>query len=683
MKGGYMIDRQFSVAQKIRHIHVNARMVAQRARYIFSSVVLTVSSLIGVAIARAESDTEPMSFSSLTISTNSVDVSSSSQFVSFFGPTEDNLSGYGTIQGYFTSPSGNQVYEIEEGIFDESTYNGFLTFPQNAESGVWQPTLILSDASGNIDVLDSSELSGLGYSVDVQVQSATPDTTPPTLINFIVPEGDIDTENSSAHPVYYIEISDNLSDISNNMTLRFISPSGAQIVTDNFTTTPTPGLFVADPEFPRFSEVGGWNIELVLRDAPGNTIIFDSADLSNNGFPSEASITGSSDITPVNVESLQFNAANPEFNDVTLGGAAVTVYAVLSDDLSGIYQATLTYHSQSTTQQSDSWSSFSNTVDNGELWQLNSLLPPYSSGGVWLPRLTLKDFAGNLQILEHADLLNLGYDLSLDLIQNVSEELPADGSLTTDSDDDGATPANPVEAVVQTPVEGPVSIVKLDIGEIDDATNGYRFAGQQISISAPDASAEEPLHFTFNLDASSLQPGENASNIVVFRNGSALENCVDPVIADPDPCVSERTTLSDGDIQVVVRTSSASVWTLGFSTAPATYTFEGFHKSIKDAPSLNKVDSGQAIPVKFSLGGDFGTDVLVNGVPQVQKIKCSTREPIGPISSALSTNNKSLKYKNGQYRFNWKTLKNWDDKCMQLILEFNNGETAVAYFKFD
>lgn len=678
-----MINRKSAVINILRLQIMHVRQHSRRAKYIAGSLILAVSSLLGAALARAESDTEPMSFSSLTISSNTINVSSSSQNISFFGPTQDNMSGYGKIQGYFTSPSGNQVYEIDEGISGESTYNGFVSFPKNAESGVWHPTLILMDGSGNTDTLDSTELANLGFNVDVTVTSDTPDTTAPNLVSFTVPSGAVDTDTGSANPLFYIELTDDLSDISNNLTIRLVSPSGAQIVTDNFSTTPTPGLFVADPTFPRYSEVGGWNIELALRDAPGNTIVRDSADLSNAGFPSEVTITGTSDVTQVSISNLVFNVANPEFNDISIGGAAVTVYATLSDNLSGVYQANLTYLSQDSTQVSDGWSSLTSVDQDGELWQLNSLLPPYSSGGVWLPHLELKDFAGNIRVLEHADLVNLGYDLSLNLVQNIADDLPVDGSITTDTGNDGATPTEPVEASIQTPVAGPVSVVKLDLGTVEDTTNGYRFAGQQISISAPQASAEEPLLFTFTLDQTALQPGENASNLVVFRNGVALENCTDPVYAIPDPCVSARTTLGNGDIEVSVRTSSASVWALAFSTAEPSYTFQGFHKSIKPTPKLNHAEEGQAIAVKFSLGGDFGTDVLVDGYPKVQKIKCTTKAPIGQITEAKSANNQGLTYHNGKYRYNWKTLKKWDDDCVQLILGFTNGETITAYFKFD
>src|SRR5262249_11222709 len=52
-----------------------------------------------------------------------------------------------------------------------------------------------------------------------------------------------------------------------------------------------------------------------------------------------------------------------------------------------------------------------------------------------------------------------------------------------------------------------------------------------------------------------------------------------------------------------------------------TYNFTGFFQPINMA-ALNSVKAGSAIPVKFSLGGNMGMDVIAAGYPRVVNASC-------------------------------------------------------------
>lgn len=666
----------------ISRIYSRANKHITRLRLLTAAVVVGLTPL-ATALVRAVSDTTPMHFTSLAADMTTVDVSAGPVQVIFMGPTEDDISGYGTVQAYYTSPSGNQIFEVDEGVFEGTIYNGNVVFQKNAEAGLWRPTFTLADLSGNTDVLDADELDALGFDIDINVVSATPDLIAPALVSSTVTNTTLDTSLSTATTTVNVTISDALSVGSNGMYARFISPSGTQVITDYFSTVnEAGGIYLSDPLFPRYSEVGTWSIELTIKDRPGNTAVYDATDLQNLGLQSTITMTGVGDTTPVSVDLLEFDAANPATGGVSASGAIVTLHGEFSDNLSGIDKVYVRYVSQTSSQLAIGEGRTSEF--GGNPWQIDAYFPPYSSVGLWLPEITTIDYAGNVEVLDDATLQGMGYNLAVTLLENVSDELPVNGTVTTDPENDGATVADPLESSVTTPIAGEVSIVRLEIGEITDLTNGYRFLGQQISISAPEATVEAPLLLQFNIDSSAVQPGETAANIEVFRNAVLIEDCLSPTIADPDPCVATRTTLGDGDIQVTVRTSSASAWTLAFSDNTSTYQFEGFSNPIKDAPQLNEVKKGQSIPVKFDLGGDFGLSVLVDGSPKSQRINCNTKEPIGEATETNSTNNNGLVYANNdKYRYNWKTLKSWDSTCRQLILEFTNGETIVAYFKFD
>ena len=59
------------------------------------------------------------------------------------------------------------------------------------------------------------------------------------------------------------------------------------------------------------------------------------------------------------------------------------------------------------------------------------------------------------------------------------------------------------------------------------------------------------------------------------------------------------------------------------------YEFTGFFPPVANLPALNSVKAGSAVPVKFTLDGYQGLDVLVD-TPTSTPINCTTGVPTGP-----------------------------------------------------
>ncbi len=136
------------------------------------------------------------------------------------------------------------------------------------------------------------------------------------------------------------------------------------------------------------------------------------------------------------------------------------------------------------------------------------------------------------------------------------------GSLSSDVGGDGPDAGEPVVASVMAPDGGLVQIVTNL--STDPPAAGYGLVGQAFDITAPAASAASPLMFVFRLDSTAIPSGDTAATIQVFRNSVPVADCTgSPGVADPDPCVDLRETLADGDIQLTVLTSAASLWSLG------------------------------------------------------------------------------------------------------------------------
>jgi len=257
---------------------------------------------------------------------------------------------------------------------------------------------------------------------------------------------------------------------------------------------------------------------------------------------------------------------------------------------------------------------------------------------------------------------------------------PSGGSLTTDTELDGATNVDPIETTVTLP---PGASGLVTIAEQPDPTPpplGYAFAGQAVVINAPAATAANPLVFTFLVDASIAPPDP----IVVFRNGVPVPDCsvanplTDPS-ATPDPCVVSRLPVGD-DVAITVRTSAASTWRIG-SMLP--FAFDGFFSPIRNGGTLNRVKAGSAVPVKFSLGGDRGLEIFAAGNPRSVSVACDGSQPGAP-EATVTPGSSSLSYAAGsdRYTYVWKTNKAWAGTCRKLEITFVDGSTHEALFDF-
>jgi predicted outer membrane repeat protein len=114
------------------------------------------------------------------------------------------------------------------------------------------------------------------------------------------------------------------------------------------------------------------------------------------------------------------------------------------------------------------------------------------------------------------------------------------------------------------------------------------------------------------------------------------------------------------------------------------YAFDGFYPPVEPAPALNDAKAGQAIPLKFSLAGDQGLDIIAEGYPASQPVECATLEPAGPLVATQPPGNSGLRYAagNGGYVYVWKTDKAWAGMCRALVLLLVDGTDHPAYFQF-
>ena len=152
-------------------------------------------------------------------------------------------------------------------------------------------------------------------------------------------------------------------------------------------------------------------------------------------------------------------------------------------------------------------------------------------------------------------------------------------------------------------------------------------------------------------------------------------SCHDDVDGSRVSCKATPLDLSPGThVFRVDSVDSAGNAASASTTYSVRYAFDGFYSPLVAAPASASLRAGDAVPVKFSLGGDRGLDIL-------------TRVAWRPCSS--TTNDSSvawgaLSYNAGpdRYTFMWQTDKSWAGSCKELSLTLRDGTAHAARVSF-
>jgi hypothetical protein len=128
------------------------------------------------------------------------------------------------------------------------------------------------------------------------------------------------------------------------------------------------------------------------------------------------------------------------------------------------------------------------------------------------------------------------------------------------------------------------------------------------------------------------------------------------------------------------KTAAASLTVTGLQ-----YSFTGFFSPIDNAPVVNSVKAGSSLPIKFSLQGNQGLDIMSPGSPSSQQTTCSSGAPLDQVEELATAGASGLHYDapTDTYTYVWKSEKSWGGKCRQLVVKLKDGSTHTALFKFN
>ena len=117
--------------------------------------------------------------------------------------------------------------------------------------------------------------------------------------------------------------------------------------------------------------------------------------------------------------------------------------------------------------------------------------------------------------------------------------------------------------------------------------------------------------------------------------------------------------------------------------APTHFEFSGFYRPVDNAPLVNQAKAGQAIAVRFGLGGYQGLEIFSDGFPGSAMVACGSSALADP-SATVTAGNSSLAYDvtTDTYTYIWKTDKSWAGTCRQLVVQLTDGSIHTAQFQF-
>ncbi len=139
-----------------------------------------ITFLLFTSTATTAQDTTPPELVDFNFTPTTIDVSSTSQDVTYTIRITDDLSGVAWGSVWFVSPGGgisvgqiSNQSDLISGDALDGVYQKTITFPVLSEAGTWQINVFMVDSISNSRNLSTVDLIAMGFPTDLEVISVT------------------------------------------------------------------------------------------------------------------------------------------------------------------------------------------------------------------------------------------------------------------------------------------------------------------------------------------------------------------------------------------------------------------------------------------------------------------------------------------------------------------------------
>jgi len=190
-----------------------------------------------------------------------------------------------------------------------------------------------------------------------------------------------------------------------------------------------------------------------------------------------------------------------------------------------------------------------------------------------------------------------------------------------------------------------------------------------------------------NIDKTAPTLAPTVSPNPVLLNGTATAT---PNAADALSGIASQSCGAVATSSVGFKTVACTATDLAGNTAnvnanyQVVYNFVGFFQPVENLPTVNIVNAGQSIPIKFSLSGYQGLNIIAAGYPISTPVACDASEPGSTINQTVNAGGSSLSYSTttDQYSYVWRTENAWRGTCRMFVLKLTDGSEHYAKFRF-
>lgn len=112
--------------------------------------------------------------------------------------------------------------------------------------------------------------------------------------------------------------------------------------------------------------------------------------------------------------------------------------------------------------------------------------------------------------------------------------------------------------------------------------------------------------------------------------------------------------------------------------------FTGFFYPVDNQPAVNWMRAGRAVPLRFSLGGDRGLDIVADGYPVSTRAECRRGTAVKVVERAVRAASGGLTYDAASDRYTYVMRTNWAwrNTCRTVDLQLTDGSHHLASFAF-